>query len=101
MDGHDSADHTCVYCDEEIFGEEGGWHNTYGFETCDKSPTSFHEAHCYNRASGDDCEDCAPDGTASKITVHFNPFAHTMEENNEFIRRGYEVMPIRVPREDT
>lgn len=31
------------------------------------------------------------------IKVYFNPFNHTIEENNEFIRRGYEVMPMRVP----
>jgi type IV secretory pathway VirB4 component len=31
------------------------------------------------------------------VTIYFNPFAFTTEQNNEFIRRGYEVMPLRVP----
>lgn len=25
-----------------------------------------------------------------RLTVKFNPFAFTVEENNEFIRKGYE-----------
>lgn len=36
-----------------------------------------------------------------KLTVYFNPFdGATIEENNERIRKGWEVMPIRIPRED-
>lgn len=31
------------------------------------------------------------------LKVYFNPFAFTVEENNEFIRLGYEVMPIQIP----
>lgn len=36
---------------------------------------------------------------ANGLTVYFNPFAFTIEENNEFLRLGYEVMPIQVPRD--
>jgi hypothetical protein len=39
-------------------------------------------------------------GCSEGFTVYFNPFVHTIEENSEFIRRGYEVMPIRIPPTD-
>lgn len=32
------------------------------------------------------------------VVIYFNPFAFTIEENNEFLRRGYEVMPMQIPR---
>lgn len=31
------------------------------------------------------------------LTVSFNPFLFTIEENSEMLRKGYEVMPIAVP----
>lgn len=31
------------------------------------------------------------------VKGYFNPFAFSIEENNEFLRRGYEPMPMRVP----
>lgn len=33
----------------------------------------------------------------SRVIVYFNPFAFTIEENNEFLRLGYEPIPFRVP----
>ena len=39
------------------------------------------------------------DEEAEGVKVFFNPFAFTVEENNEFIRKGYEVVPLRVPKE--
>ncbi len=33
----------------------------------------------------------------SGVTVYFNPFAFTIEQNNEFIAKGYEVMPLAMP----
>lgn len=32
-----------------------------------------------------------------KMTIYFNPFAFTIEQNNEFLRRGYEPMPMQIP----
>lgn len=32
-----------------------------------------------------------------ELVIYFNPWIHTIEENNEFIRLGYEVMPMRIP----
>jgi hypothetical protein len=36
-------------------------------------------------------------GAASGVKIYFNPFAFTIEANNEFLRRGYEPMPLRIP----
>lgn len=33
---------------------------------------------------------------AEGATVYFNPFAFTIEQNNEFLRRGYEPI-LRLP----
>lgn len=41
---------------------------------------------------GELCKECRG------IKIYFNPFAFTIEENNEFLARGYEVMPIEIPR---
>lgn len=32
------------------------------------------------------------------VKIYFNPFAFSIEQNNEFLARGYEVMPIAVPK---
>lgn len=51
----------------------------------------------------DDCgcdmgDNCQSDDTIPALTIYFNPFdGATIEENNERIRRGWEVMPMRVP----
>ena len=29
--------------------------------------------------------------------VFFNPFMFSIEQNNEFLAKGYEVMPLRIP----
>lgn len=34
------------------------------------------------------------------VKIYFNPFAFDMETNNEFLRLGYEVMPIQIPKGD-
>lgn len=34
------------------------------------------------------------------VTIYFNPFAFTIEKNNEMIAKGYEVMPLHIPKED-
>jgi hypothetical protein len=31
------------------------------------------------------------------LKVYFNPFRFSVEQNNDFIRRGYEVMPLQIP----
>lgn len=78
MDGFDCADHECSHCGVEVYGEPGDWTDTYGNAFCEASPSQTHRS----------------------VRVYFNPFNHTIEENNEFIRRGWEVMPIRVPPTD-
>lgn len=35
--------------------------------------------------------------TYPHVKIYFNPFAFSVEQNNEFLAKGYEVMPIRVP----
>lgn len=32
-----------------------------------------------------------------KVKIYFNPWVYTIEENNEFIRLGYEPIPMRIP----
>ena len=34
------------------------------------------------------------------LKVYFNPFLFTIEQNNEFLRLGYEVMPLAIPSDD-
>lgn len=34
-----------------------------------------------------------------ELKIYFNPFNFTIEQNNEFLAKGYEVMPITIPRE--
>lgn len=43
-------------------------------------------------------DDQKPD--ESKLKVYFNPFAFTIEQNNEFLRLGFEVMPLSIPNMD-
>jgi hypothetical protein len=40
-----------------------------------------------------------PDGEKGHqgLKVYFNPFQFSIEQNNEFLRLGYEPMPMRVP----
>ena len=38
------------------------------------------------------------DDEQNELKVYFNPFAFTVEQNNEFIRQGYEPIPMRVPK---
>ena len=38
------------------------------------------------------------DEVAVAVKVYFNPFRFTIEQNNEFLAKGYEVMPLAVPR---
>lgn len=33
------------------------------------------------------------------LQIFFNPFAFDMETNNEFLAKGYEVMPISIPKD--
>lgn len=37
------------------------------------------------------------DDSPETLRVFFNPFAFTVEQNNEFIRLGYEPVPMRIP----
>ena len=37
------------------------------------------------------------DDDDGKVKIYFNPFAFTIEQNNEFLALGYEVMPMRIP----
>lgn len=44
--------------------------------------------------------DDADDTTLNRspgLKVYFNPFNHTIEQNNEFLRNGHEPIPIRIP----
>lgn len=34
-----------------------------------------------------------------KLKVYFNPWIFTIEQNNEFIRQGYEPIPIPIPQD--
>ena len=34
------------------------------------------------------------------VTVYFNPWLFTIEENNEMLAKGYEVMPLAIPRDE-
>ena len=45
----------------------------------------------------DDCQ-CRCHDAAGGVKVYFNPWAFTIEQNNEFLAKGYEVMPIQIPR---
>lgn len=36
-----------------------------------------------------------------EVVIYFNPFAFTIEENNEFLRLGYEPMPMQLPRKES
>lgn len=37
----------------------------------------------------------------SGIKVYFNPFTFSVEQNNEFLAKGYEVMPLSIPRSES
>lgn len=39
-----------------------------------------------------------PENTAGGLTVYFDPFTHSIEQNNEFLAAGFEPIPIPVPR---
>lgn len=39
-----------------------------------------------------------PTPLKGNVEVSFNPFRFSVEQNNEFLGKGYEVMPLVVPR---
>lgn len=37
------------------------------------------------------------DDDVGGVKIYFDPWQFTIEENNEFIQRGYEPIPMRIP----